>query len=359
MLECVVIRVQLFPRVLGTLAFNEDPVGPPLNDPFRALDEIQATVGTGVVGVVADIDGLAFDGADQRHVDVAQLVRLVTARIRLGEVCRGVLFQAAVVRAHRNEEIEPIAAIDVHTLGDRSEPVRRVQVAVVRLRPGAAPQPLALLRELDLAQVVQISALAMQELAEHAQSHEMQCQHLAPVVATVLHHHAVLLELLGGVHEVPAIVYRHGGGNLGHGVLATLHRGEQHWDVPLPGRRREHQIQLLLGTHALEVARAAGVPRGLGLICRNDRGLRPRHFPVHDVADGPDFCSLDFEQVVHVDAALSPHADEADAYAVNRWGGKRNRAALGGSLILRPWPDGGAESHRSGRLQEFAVASGE
>jgi len=54
-----------------------------------------------------------------------------------------------------------------------------------------------------------------------------------------------------------------------------------------------------------------------------------------------------------VDAALSPYTNEADAYTVERWRGKRCGAGLGAGLATRP--EGGAKAHRGGRLQELTA----
>ncbi len=50
---------------------------------------------------------------------------------------------------------------------------------------------------------------------------------------------AVLLVLLGGFDQRPAVVDRHGGRHLGGRVLARLHRRQHHRHVPFPRRGRE------------------------------------------------------------------------------------------------------------------------
>src|SRR2546422_131658 len=82
--------------------------------------------------------------------------------------------------------------------------------------------------------VVEIAALAVEQLAEQAALGEDEGQHLAAVVAAVLHHHAVPLLLLRRLHELPALLHGDGGGDLGGGVLSRAHRGQADRHVPLP-----------------------------------------------------------------------------------------------------------------------------
>src|SRR5262249_1346282 len=111
--------------------------------------------------------------------------------------------------AERHEPIETIAAVDREVLRDGAEAVRRVEVAVATLVLGDAPHALAAVHLFHLrAQVVQIRALAVQQLAEHALATHAQAHELFAAIAAILQHHAVALRLLGGVDELPALVER-------------------------------------------------------------------------------------------------------------------------------------------------------
>ena len=305
---------------------------------------------------MAEKNRLALDGPDKRVVDVAELVGFVAPGVGVGELLGGILLQAAVVRAHRHEKVEPVAAIDVHALGDGPEAVRGVKIAVVGLRPGAPPQTLSFFRELDAPQVVQVPALAVQHFAEHALAHQVQGQHFTAIVAAILHHEAMLLQPLRGFDELPAVVHAHRRGHFGGRVFAVLHRGEQHRHVPLPRRRRVHEVEILLGAHALEVARPARVAGGFRLVRRHGHVLRARDLPVDDVADGFELDAFDLEQVGDVHAPHSAHPHEADAHALERWCSEQSagpgRWFLGRRYVGRQRH---AESDGSSGLEELAA----
>jgi ribulose-5-phosphate 4-epimerase/fuculose-1-phosphate aldolase len=96
----------------------------------------------------------------------------------------------------------------------------------------------------------------MQELAEQALATHVERHHRRPVVVAVLHHHAVLAVLLRRLDHGPAVVERHRGRHFGGGVLAALHRRQQHRHVPFPRRGRVDEIEIFGFAEALEVARA-------------------------------------------------------------------------------------------------------
>jgi len=104
---------------------------------------------------------------------------------------------------------------------------------------------------------VEVAALGVQQFPEHAATHHVQDRHLRAIVGAVLHHDAMPLCLLGGLDQLPALVERYGHRNLGGRVFAGAQRRQHHWSVPFPRRRGEHQVEVLLGHHALEVARTA------------------------------------------------------------------------------------------------------
>ena len=224
----------------------------------------------------------------------------------------GVFVEAAAGTAHRHQVVEGVAAVDVQALGHRAQAVGRVEVAVELLGPGPPPQPLALVRELDAAQVVEVAGLGVDDLAEQAFADEVQGHELDPVVAAVLHHLAVLLVLLGRLDQGPAILEGHGRGHFGRGVLAVLHGREAHGHVPLPGRRGHDQVELLGLAHPLEVPRAVGIAGRLGLPGLDDPFLGPLDVGRPDVADGLDLDAFDVEVVLDVGRAHAADADEPD-----------------------------------------------
>src|SRR5512147_847606 len=90
--------------------------------------------------------------------------------------------QAARGAAHGDQGVELVAPVDGHRLGDRTEPMGRVEVSVPPGRMGAAPEAFALVRELDLAQIVIVAALTVEQLAEKTLPRQVEGEHLEPVV---------------------------------------------------------------------------------------------------------------------------------------------------------------------------------
>src|SRR5437016_5109994 len=128
---------------------------------------------------------------DQAGDHVAQRVPLA----RFGAVRSDVLPRPTVqplrARGHRDQIAEPVSAVHVQALGYGPEAVRRVQVAVAPDRMLDPPAALVVVGELELAQIMQIAALRVQQLAEQALADHTENHHLGAVVADVLHHHAV------------------------------------------------------------------------------------------------------------------------------------------------------------------------
>ena len=190
---------------------------------------------------------------------------------------------------------------------------------------GPAPEPLAAVAELDGAQVVQVAALAVEDLAQEPLPHQVQAEHLRAVIDAVLHHQAEFPGLLRGLEQLPALLQRGAHRHLRDGVLAGPHRRQHHGGVPLPGRGRVHQVDVLLLAHPLEVARAAAValrarePGGL------DQVLRPGHLGRVDIADGGEARPLDAEQVADMHHSHAAHPHEAEADFLHRRRRQRDR----------------------------------
>ena len=261
--------------------------------------------------------------------------------------------QPARAARHRDQVVEAVAAVDVQALRDGAEPVRRIQVAVALRGMGAAPQPLTVGGELHRAQVVVVAALGVEQLPEQALPHQVEHQHLAPIVAAVLHHHAVLALPLGRLDQSPAIVHRVRRGHLRRRVLPVAHGLEAHRHVPFPRRRREHQVELLLGDHAHEVARAPVVddrarPAGGDHLVGVDGGVLRG-----DVADGFHVHAVEREEVLDVHRTLPADSDEADAHPVQRRRGEQRRLLPG---LRRQRRRGRPERGRRAQIHEFPAA---
>src|SRR6202034_2141463 len=137
-------------------------------------------------------------------VHVAAEIALLPSRIAWLQVIFAVSVKSPLGRAHRSHVRKPVAALDAHVIRDRSEAVRGIQIAVAQSVLGAAPQPLAGVGEKFSAQVVDVSALAVQQLTKLASVNHAQDERLVVAVAAVLENHAMAACLLRGAHNLPA-----------------------------------------------------------------------------------------------------------------------------------------------------------
>ena len=219
---------------------------------------MDAAVRPGKIGAVLDHDRPAANRFDHADVDVAEHVAFFPYR-RVGRhMSSSPVLQAARRAAHRDQVVEAIAAIDIEAVGHGSEPVRGIEIAIELRRPCPPPQSLTPIGELDAAQVVEVAAFGVQELAERALLDHVEDHHLHTVVVAVLHHHAVLLVLLGSFDHRPALIDGHCRRYFGGGVLSVLHRRQHDRHVPLPRCGVVDQIQRFGFAEPLEIARARG-----------------------------------------------------------------------------------------------------
>ena len=272
---------------------------------------------------MSDRDRLGRHRPDQAGDHVAQRVPLA----RFGAVRSDVLPRPTVqplrARGHRDQIAEPVSAVHVQALGYGPEAVRRVQVAVAPDRMLDPPAALVVVGELELAQIMQIAALRVQQLAEQALADHTENHHLGAVVADVLHHHAVPAGPFGRFDQVPALVDGDGHRHLSGGVLAGPHRCEANRRVPLPRRRGEHQIELLLLAHAAKVVGAARITGGARPPGTLDESLYLVDFLRDDVAHGGDCNAVDLEKILDVARSLMADADEPDPHRLERRGRKQ------------------------------------
>ena len=187
-----------------------------------------------------------------------------------------------------------------------------IQIPVALHGVRAPPEAFTLVAELDLAKIVQVSTLGMNDLAEHALADHIEDHHLGLAVVAILHHHAMSACLLRHLDELPAIVERHSCGHFRGGMLAILHGCDAHRHVPLPRRRRVDEIDVRRFAQPLEVFRPARKASRFGLARLGHPFLHQFHAVFDDVADRRDARAGHAEKIAHVGAAHATDADEAD-----------------------------------------------
>ena len=145
--------------------------------------------------------------------------------------------------------------MDVEQLAGGAQAVRGIDVTAVFLVEIEAPVALIVVPE--LIEIVDVGTLDVEDLAEKPVLRHVERRQLEEIVDTVLEHHAVALRLLGGVHQLPALVERLRGGNLDGDVLAVLHGIDRHRNMLEPRRGDVDQVDVLTLAELLPALLAA------------------------------------------------------------------------------------------------------
>ena len=287
---------------------------------FGAGKLIQAVVGPIGVDVMFNQESLAFLGLDHRggHVAVGEVI---DAHQFLGD------FLAIVGRrAHTDEGLHAVAAVDIEGLAEGPEAVGGVDVAGMGLVEFKTPvfvvfAPIGL-------QVMDVGAFAMDEFAEHALLGHVEGGQLEEVVAAVLEHHAVALGLFGHVDELPA--FFNGGGSRhfeGH-VFAMLHGVGGHHDMGLPVGADVDEVDVIA---LAELAPAVAARIGSGtwqFFCFKDLGLNGFYAVGLNVTEGHDGHAVNVGHAVDGIGTAHAEADEADTDILDRGDGELKDALL-------------------------------
>jgi len=84
----------------------------------------------------------------------------------LRDVCFAVLFETVLGRTHGDDVVESVAALNAHVVGDGTESVGGVEIAVALGVEGAAPEAFALVGEELFAEVVEVCAFSVKKVAK-------------------------------------------------------------------------------------------------------------------------------------------------------------------------------------------------
>jgi len=200
-----------------------------------------------------------------------------------------------------------------------------------------------------VAEVVDVRALAVDELAELAMAHEVEREHLDIAVAAVLELHAVAARALGRLDARPALLQRHRRRHFDGDVLAVLHRVERDRRVQLPGRRDVDEIEVAVA-HRLPRLRLVGTRALLAVVDEVAAGRRAAvllHDLLHpvdarlvEVAERRDLHAGNRREAVHRAGAAHPEAHHADAHLLDRRHRERRHRARSAD------PGGGRDAAR-------------
>ena len=272
---------------------------------------VHAAVGTRRVDVVLQVDRTSLLGLDERQrvvavgegIDAHALPGGLQAVHRLG--------------VHRHEVGHAVAAVDVEQLAGGAQAVRGIDVAAVLLVEIQAPVALVVVPE--LVQIVNVGALDMEDLAEEPVLGHVERRELEEVIDAVLEHHAVALVLLGGVHQLPALVERLGRRHLHGNMLAVLHGIDGHRNVLEPRRGNVDQVDVVALAELLPALLAAVRRGGRQPVFREDL-LRLLHPVGIEVAKGLDRNAVQVGETLHGARAAHAQADKAHTHGIHRCG---------------------------------------
>ena len=151
----------------------------------------------------------------------------------------------------------------------------------------------------------------MEDITEQPLFGHVERREFEKVVDTVFEHHTMALSLLGGVHQLPALVERRGGGNLHGDVLALLHGVDRHRDVLLPRGDDVDEVDVA-ALAELFPALFAAVSRGLGKSATREDRLRAIDPLGVKVAEGLDLDAVEMSEALH--GARTAHAQPDEAH---------------------------------------------
>ena len=315
-----------------------------VGESLRAGQLVHAAVRTGRVDIVFEQDRAALLGLDQRRRMVG-VGEFFSAQLLAGE------FQP-VDRAgvHRHQAVHLVAAVDVEQLAGGTEAVRGVDVAAVI--PVEFQTPAVLIVVPESVEVVDIRTFDMENVPEQSLPGHVERRQLEEVVNAVFEHHAVPLRLLGGVHQLPALFERRGGGNFDSDVLAVLHGVNGHRDVQLPRGHDVHQVDVVT-LAKLFPALLAAVRSRLGKSAAHENRLRAVHALGIKVAQGFDLDAVEVREAFHGPGTAHTQPDEAHTDRLHRRGFESQHRFLARFARGRIEDD-----HAVDRLPSFRFATG-
>ena len=208
---------------------------------------------------------------------------------------------------------EAVAALDAHVVGDRTEAVSGIEIAVSAGVFGATPESLAGVGKQLIAKIVEVGAFAVEEIAEFTGVNHAQDERLVVAVAAVFKHDAVLAGLFRGAHDAPAIFERGDAGDFNGDVFAVSHGCERHGRMPTPRSGGDDEIDVIAGDQGFVVMRAVGEEFGTFLSGGNDEAGGVFGFVFDHIADGDDL-RIGGEEIAEERGSAAADPDEADAW---------------------------------------------
>ena len=205
----------------------------------------------------------------------------------------------------------------VEQLTGGAEAVRGVDVTAVFLVELQTPAVLVVVPE--GIEVVDVRTLDMEDVPEQPLPGHVERRQFEEVVNAVFEHHAVPLRLLGGVHQLPALFERRGGGNFDSDVFAVFHGVNGHRDVLLPRGHDVHQVDVVT-LAKLFPALLAAIERRPGKPAAHENRLRAVHALGIKVAKGFDLDAVEVREAFHGPGAAHAQPDEAHTNRLHRRG---------------------------------------
>src|SRR5205814_10591815 len=134
---------------------------------------------------------------------------------------------------HRDKRFELVIDVDAHPPADRADRVGWIDDAARVQHIFAAPGEAAIFLEAHLANLVDVSAETVGQIAEDSGAHHLLDHHHRLGVEIIFQHHVFAAVLFDAFDQGPAFIDAHAGWHFRADELAGLHRIDRHLRVKL------------------------------------------------------------------------------------------------------------------------------
>jgi hypothetical protein len=274
-------------------------------------------------------DGLAVGAVDRGGHHVAQVEFDLGAGMVLAAVFDDIVVEAAGLGRERAKRGEDIAAVDVGIMGEGTDAMGRVEIAVAvdgmfRAPAGFGEGFLAELAadaavvlavvEFYSPEVMLIAALEMDDLAEQPLLYHVEHGEDVAAVADIFQHHHMGIVFLGGFDDVPMVLEGDAEDHFRGDVFKAGFEGtDHHGFVPFPWGRDDDAVEGFFFQQVLPGIGAARIDLGHFLAGLADRFFGSGQHIVVDVTDGDEIDVVATEQETEVSLAAQTGTDDGHA----------------------------------------------
>ena len=240
-------------------AVEEYRVGRLLVHSLCASDGKASAVVTGKSRVEGESYRFTAGALDYGRDDIA-LIEVRADKLRVVRLfLHDVLVKSPRFRRHRDKGYHSVSSVYAENLGDRSEFVSRIVLAVaVYVVAESVVTPLFAERNL-FTKVVHIAAGAVDNLSENAEFNHVSHHKLASAVATVLKEHERHAGSFDALYKLEALLDGVRSADLHADLFACLESGDCNRNMRLPRTRYDHGVNVVTGYNVSVVVACEGL----------------------------------------------------------------------------------------------------